>query len=121
MTSKKQPKRVRAVHDRAFFLAPYEPNPQDGGHTERTRRPVEPAHGGYGVLVVDGFIHGPFMVYENALNAGATYSGAKVVRWMDFFAETTASAEFRKRLVKLVRPLTLPATYGRFSPVLWPR
>jgi hypothetical protein len=108
---------------RIRMVAPYE-EPAPGAKPRPNAAhlvPVTTDHGGYGVLVVEGYIHGPFCLYENALKASARNGSGRVVRWADFITESVADVAFRKRLLTLVRPLTLPVYgYRQLAPVVWP-
>ena len=100
----------------ATFHAPYE----DATRQDReTHRPVTSDHGGYGVLY-EGYINGPFFLYEAALAAASRIQG-RTVRWTDFVKESSRDASFRDRLITLTTPLTFPVYgFGQLAPVVWP-
>lgn len=97
---------------RETFLAPYESR-------HGSSRPVPRDHGGYGVLA-EGYINGPFMLFENAVAKANRIYGGRVVRWVDFITESTSDPVFRMRLAEIREPLTCPVyAPGQLAPVVW--
>lgn len=114
MPPKANPARVNA-----HFYAPYEAKE---GRNREHHRPVEPAHGGYGVLA-DGYLNGPFFLYEAARRQAARMAGrgSTVVRWVDYVRQSSRDAGFQVRIAGLACPLTFPVYgLGHPAPIVWP-
>jgi hypothetical protein len=119
LTAAKAPaKRSRKTYVNASFHAPYE---RHTGTDKTHRLSCGRDHGGYGILA-EGYIHGPFFFYEYALNRVARLTGTsgRVVRWVDYVAQSSRETAFCSALVKLTDPLTFPV-YGKgvLAPVVW--
>jgi hypothetical protein len=70
--------------------------------------PVKPIHGGYGVLLAEGYITGPYYDFRNAELKAIGFTNAIVVRWVDFIVESSVNkGPFRDLVPTLKEPLTV--------------